>query len=238
MMDLTCQERSSDNPLVERIWYNQTDAASPFLSIAQYHWEIVVSRIEGKTSVTLRGPETRASIAHCPPEAEFIGIQFKPGVLMPRFPAGDMTDRRDVNLPNASSQSFWLNGSAWEFPTFENAEGFVARLLREDLLHDEPMVRDVLLGRPVMMSLRTVQRRFVQTTGLSHSTIAGIQRARKATQLLKNGLSILDVVYQMGYADQPHLTRELKRFVGQTPAQIIAEGREKRLSFLFKTESF
>ena len=27
--------------------------------------------------------------------------------------------------------------------------------------------------------------------------------------------------YHAGYADQPHLTRSLKRFIGQTPAQIL-----------------
>jgi methylphosphotriester-DNA--protein-cysteine methyltransferase len=38
--------------------------------------------------------------------------------------------------------------------------------------------------------------------------------------LLRQGASILDTVYQAGYFDQPHLTRALKRFTGQTPAQI------------------
>jgi AraC-like DNA-binding protein len=33
-------------------------------------------------------------------------------------------------------------------------------------------------------------------------------------------VSIGDVVYQAGYADQPHLTRSLKRFIGYTPAQL------------------
>jgi AraC-like DNA-binding protein len=32
--------------------------------------------------------------------------------------------------------------------------------------------------------------------------------------------SILDAVYHTGYADQPQLTRSLKHFIGQTPAQI------------------
>jgi AraC-like DNA-binding protein len=35
-------------------------------------------------------------------------------------------------------------------------------------------------------------------------------------------VSALDVARQAGYADQPHLTRSLKRFVGQTPSQIAS----------------
>ncbi|HEV8194086.1 MAG TPA: AraC family transcriptional regulator [Ktedonobacterales bacterium] len=41
-----------------------------------------------------------------------------------------------------------------------------------------------------------------------------------ATALLEQGVPISDVIYQAGYFDQPHLTRSLKRFMGQTPAQI------------------
>jgi methylphosphotriester-DNA--protein-cysteine methyltransferase len=47
-----------------------------------------------------------------------------------------------------------------------------------------------------------------------------IERAQQAAALLEQGVSLLDVVYQVGYADQPHMTRSLKRFIGQTPAQI------------------
>jgi methylphosphotriester-DNA--protein-cysteine methyltransferase len=65
-----------------------------------------------------------------------------------------------------------------------------------------------------------------------------IERARYATTLLKQGVSILDSVELAGYADQPHLTRSLKRYIGQTPAQIISESREKGLSFLFESDPY
>ena len=51
----------------------------------------------------------------------------------------------------------------------------------------------------------------------------------------KRGLSILDVVYEAGYFDQPHLTRSLKYYIGQTPAQIMDRSRSQQLSFLYKT---
>lgn len=38
--------------------------------------------------------------------------------------------------------------------------------------------------------------------------------------LLHQGTSILDTVYKAGYYDQSHMTNSLKRFLGQTPAQI------------------
>jgi AraC-like DNA-binding protein len=52
---------------------------------------------------------------------------------------------------------------------------------------------------------------------------------------LKQGVSILDTVYEAGYFDQAHLTRSLKHLIGQTPAQIIRA--EQQLSFLYNTDS-
>jgi methylphosphotriester-DNA--protein-cysteine methyltransferase len=71
---------------------------------------------------------------------------------------------------------------------------------------------------------------------LTHSTIRQIERARHAAVLLRQGLSILDVVYEAGYFDQPHLTRSLKYFIGQTPTQIMEKGGPEQLSFSYKTE--
>lgn len=73
----------------------------------------------------------------------------------------------------------------------------------------------------------------MRTTGLTHGAARRIERARYATTLLQQGVPILDAVHEAGYFDQPHLTRSLKRFIGQTPAQIM--GKAAQLSFLYKT---
>jgi AraC-like DNA-binding protein len=182
---------------------------------------IVVTRYRGKATLTLRGPETKVTpMDYTWTGAEFLGIDFKLGAFMPHFPPGKLLNQQDVNLPEASRQSFWLHGSAWQFPDFENADTFVNRLLREGLLVHDPVVDAVVQGHPQELSLRAVQYRFLQATGLNHRTVQQIERARFAATLLEQGVSILDTVYQAGYFDQPHLTRSLKRFLGQTPAQI------------------
>jgi methylphosphotriester-DNA--protein-cysteine methyltransferase len=85
--------------------------------------------------------------------------------------------------------------------------------------------------------LRTAQRHFLRTTGLTHGAVRQIERARRATTLLQDGVSILDAVHEAGYFDQPHLTRSLKHFIGRTPAQIMDRNRSGQLSFLYKTAS-
>ena len=83
-----------------------------------------------------------------------------------------------------------------------------------------PVVDAVLHGQVNARSLRTAQRHFVRTTGLTHGAVRRIERARYATNLLQQGVPILDALHEAGYIDPPHLTRSLKRLLGQTPAEI------------------
>ena len=170
--------------------------------------------------MTIRGPETKATPMDFSEGAEWVGIDFKLGTFLPHLPPAVIRDLNDVNLPEASGHSFWLCGSAWQFPTFENADTFVDRLVREGLLVRDAVVDAVTKGQPQALSPRSVQYRFVQSTGLTQRTIRQIERARHAAARLMQGVSILDIVYEAGYSDQPHLTRALKRFIGYTPAQI------------------
>jgi hypothetical protein len=213
-----------------------SERAGTFLSIAATHWEMVVTQHKGKTTLTVRGPETKAATLDCPAEGEWLGIRFKLGTFMPRLPARNLLDRRDVTLPEATDRSFWLNASAWEYPDFENAEIFVNRLVHDGLIAVDVAVDASLQGHRQELSIRSAQRHFLQATGMTQSTIRQIQRARHATNLLKQGVSILDTVHETGYFDQAHLTRSLKYFIGQTPAQIIRA--DNQLSFLYKTGSF
>jgi len=232
----TFDERPSDSPFVERIWSAQSERVGDFLSVAASQWEMVVSTYRGATTLTVRGPETKATSMHVNlVGSEFFGIVFKYGAFMPHFPVGNLVDR-DLDLPDASSKSFWLDGSAWQFPTYENADAFIEKLVREDLLICDPIIGPALRDEPQELSPRSIQRRFVQATGLSQSSIRKIERARYATMLLQEGTSILDTVEQAGYSDQAHLTRVLKYLIGKTPAQIINKSEPQQMSLLFKTE--
>ena len=224
-MNLNFEGRESDSPFVEMIWRTQSERAGSFISVAESHWEMVVTNYRGRTTFTVRGPETKATLADFPAEAEFFGIVFKLGTFMPHLPVCQLRDRNDITLPEATNQSFWLLGAAWQLPDYENADTFIDQLVRDELLVRDPVVNAALQGQGNGLSSRSVQRRFLRATGLTHSTIDQIQRARQAMELLQNGVSILDTVDMADYADQPHLTRSLKRFAGQTPAQIVRPGQ-------------
>ena len=83
--------------------------------------------------------------------------------------------------------------------------------------------------------MRSAQRRFVRATGITYAAYRTIERARYATNLLREGVPIIDVVHRAGYYDQPHLTRSFNYLIGQTPSEVARATRQ--LSFLYKTTS-
>ena len=234
-MLITFADRPSDSPFIERVWRSHSDRAGVFHSMAACHWVMVVTRLEGKAFLTVRGPETKATMAELPAEGEWCGALFKLGTFMPSMRCADLRDRNDVTLPNATKRSFWLNGSAWEFPTFENMETFVNRLVRSGLILSDRTVERALRGELQSVTERTEQRRVLRVTGLTRGAIHQIERARRATLMLTQGTPILDVVHEASYYDQAHLTRSLQRFAGQSPAR-IARG-EEQLSLLYNTDT-
>ena len=161
------EERASDHPFVEKIWRCHSDRGDTFLSVAASSFEMAITRLGGKSFLTLRGPETAATTLDCPAEGQWICIRFKPGTFMPQFLPGSLRDHQDVMLPPATAQSFWLNGSAMEYPGFDNAETFVRRLSKSGILSRDPIVQDTLLRRPRELSLRSAQRHFLRSTGVT-----------------------------------------------------------------------
>lgn len=218
-MDLDFEYRHLQTPLIRLLWQTQSERAGGFISQADAGWEMVVTKYLGQTFISMRGPETKASYAEYPEGAEFFGIQFNLGVFMPHLPLNSIMDRNDDLLPLACHQSFWLNGETWEIPTFDNVDTFIRRLIRKGMLVQDDAVIAMLRGHNPYLSPRSLQRRFLRATGLPYKTILQIQRAQQAAELLTAHRPILDVVHELGYVDQSHLTNALRRFIGKTPAQ-------------------
>ncbi len=88
-MELVCDVRSANSSLVEMVWHTHSERAGTFTSVAVSNWEMVITTFNGKTMITARGRETKASEADFPADAEFFGITFKLGTFMPHLPLGN-----------------------------------------------------------------------------------------------------------------------------------------------------
>jgi hypothetical protein len=198
---ITCQERGSDSPYVESIMHGRTLSEDSPTRPAECHWHMVFVKKDGEVRVVFVGPWTTAGVVHYAEGAEILRIKFKLGAFMPHLPIGRFRDTETI-LPGASSRSFWLKGSAWEFPDHENAQTFVDRLVRNGVLVRDPLVDAVLRGRLQGLSPRTVRYRFLRATGLSQGRIRQIERAQRAATLLQRGNSISDAVHEVGYLER------------------------------------
>jgi hypothetical protein len=198
--------------------HSEPEPEGGFMSVAVTNWEIVVTRQAAGTWLTVRGPESKASPAPIPADAEFFGIQFSLGTFLPQVDMRRLADRSWTLPPASDTSFFWLDGSTWELPGPGTADVFVDRLVRAGLLVHDPVVPAAMHDDVEGLSTRSVERRVARATGLTRGTIRQVRRAERAVELLDRGVPALEVTRRAGYADQPHLTRSLKRFVGQTPS--------------------
>jgi AraC-like DNA-binding protein len=233
-MTLEIEDRSSESPYVERVWRSRSSEVDPMMSIATSRWALVFWERAGRTNAVVIGPESHASHAPVPEDAVFFGIDFALGTTIPRLPLGRLVDG-SLEIPDTTSRSFRLHGSRWHIPSYDNAEAFVRRLVREDILARDALVADVASGSAPDLSARTVQRRFLAATGLTHDAVRQVDRARRAAVLLRDGFATSQVIERCGYYDQPHLARSLRRFIGHTP-KVLRDGRSTEpMSLLYKT---
>ena len=231
-MFLSFEDRPSSSPLVESIWRSRSTTGGLFHSMAEGNIELVVTRLPGLTRVTLRGPVTKPTQALCPPDGEWLAIRFRAGTFLPYVPTALLLDHRSLDLP-MNGDRFCLQGSMWAIPSFENAECFVARLARAGLITLDRMALAAFEADTREAGLRSIQRHFLKSVGMTYARYRQIERARHAVALLRSGRTIQDTSHDAGYFDQAHMTRAFKTLIGQSPLKVLRQ--EAQLSFLCNT---
>jgi len=90
----------------------------------------------------------------------------------------------------------------------------------------DDIVERVAEGSPRAITQRSLQRRFQKVMGITPKCLAQVDRAHRAVNLLRTGravAAVADVAFALGFADQAHLTRSLKQWIGKTPGAIARE---------------
>jgi AraC-like DNA-binding protein len=221
-MSFVVEGRTSDSPYLKTITHGYTAGNGTVIRPAETHWHMVLMRHLGEARLMVVGPWATSGEVSFGEGAELLWIKFTLGTFMPHLPTKTILNS-EISLPGATSRSFWLNSSAWEFPDHANVETFIERLVRKEVLVRDPVIDSALQDQQPDIAERTIRYRFLRATGLTQSHIRQHERALQAARLLQQGVSILDTVYEAGYYDQPHLTRALKQFLGHTPAQIATQ---------------
>jgi AraC-like DNA-binding protein len=179
--------------------------------------------------VTVAGPDTTGSVS--PHEGEpFVGLRFRPGIL-PRLLGVPASELRNDRVP--------LRELRAGFPRRGSLVDLAATLLVEEPRPETapwslPLLRHIteslaarapvtMLAHEVGWSSRTLQRQCTAVYGYGPATLRRILRFRRAVALLGEGLPSADVAARAGYADQPHLHREVRDLAGMPLASLRQE---------------
>ncbi|MFB9236476.1 helix-turn-helix domain-containing protein [Plantactinospora siamensis] len=93
------------------------------------------------------------------------------------------------------------------------------------------VARGMAAGRPVAavaaevgLGERQLHRRSRELFGYGPKTLARILRLRRALTLVYAGVPVAEVAFRTGYADQPHLSREVRALAGVPLGALTAGG--------------
>lgn len=192
-------------------------------------------------STAVIGTMTQALLVRSRGAVDLLGVRFRPGGLAAFLAcdAAELTDGR------AELTSFWGASAAelWERLAESGMAGRI-RLLREFLearasgpgdLFIQHCVRRIeavhgdlrmaQIEKSTGLTLRQIERKFSRQLGISPKMFARVVRFGAVTAAAKRAPAPDwgRIAADLGFADQPHLTREFKAFAGLTPVGYHAE---------------
>jgi AraC-like DNA-binding protein len=177
--------------------------------------------------VVVAGPDSSAYLSADDPEP-IGGLRFRPGVLprLLRVPASELRNRRvalEDLRPDAAAGT--VSGAAARLlattPSRETAPWSVAQL--------NAVTSRLAAGAPVgsvadefNWSPRTLQRQSAAVYGYGPATLRRVLRFRRAVGMVRAGLAVPEAAARAGYADQPHLYRDVREFAGVPLTQLCS----------------
>jgi AraC-like DNA-binding protein len=210
---LIWRERTSKSDFITSVWYCNALLATTHRVLADACISLVLVKVKDEVRVVLRGPQTQPYNEFLEAGYECVAIRLQPGAFIRGFSAQGFINS-SLALPADTEARFWFEGAHLKFPDFDNVELLIDQLHALGYLQYE-MPDDVKA-----LSARSYSRFVKRTTGLSPYRLRQLQRTHQALRLLKQGMPSTMVAAELEFADESHLIRVLKQFLGYTPKQL------------------
>lgn len=211
--------RSSSHPLVDTIWTTKNTSDGIYSATPDGSWDLIVLiQPDNSKHMMITGQATKPMDVPYQKDTSSVVISFARGAYIPAY-AGKLVDSFEL-LTNADAEHFILCGKTFRFPTYETAEELIEALVESGLLLADPVIYSRDESSSWAASKRSHQRHFAKHTGMSEKSFKQIERARSAVRQLQDGKSPRDVAADVGYSDQPHLARSLRKIMGVTPSDV------------------
>ncbi|MFE3165661.1 helix-turn-helix domain-containing protein [Streptomyces sp. NPDC059224] len=177
---------------------------------------------EGRLLVA--GPDTRAYVTEGA-RGVWVGLRFHPGTApaVLGVPAHELLDRRveltDLWPPAVVRRLRGRVGAA------ADPAAALERIALERDVPADPLLKRLVealdAGRPVGavadelgLGARQLHRRSRDAFGYGPKTLARVLRMQRALSLARSGVPLAETAVRAGYADQPHLSREVRELAG------------------------
>jgi len=99
---------------------------------------------------------------------------------------------------------------------------FVSKLYNTIELHlDDPQLGPEMLADEVAMSIRTLTRKLNALAGISPARLIRTYRLRRATEMLRNGCSVAEAAFGVGYDNPSYFATAFKDQYQQTPSEYL-----------------
>jgi AraC-like DNA-binding protein len=215
---LLWRERNPELESIASVWAIRAAVIMERIVPADPCISIILVQSDASAEVIIRGPETAPRSEILLPGYTWIGIRLLPGVRIKNVPTQQLTDSFRI-LPADANGQFQFEGTLLQFPSFSNAEELIKQMrdlgyISGKALNDQGSPRQVI-------SSKSYSRFVKRNTGLPPYKLHQLQRISDALGLLRQGMSAASVASELGFADQAHLTRAAKQFLGYTPKELL-----------------
>jgi hypothetical protein len=211
--------RSSPHPWIDTIWRTISIEDGIYRATPDGSWDLILSYgPDGKPTLWLTGQATE------PVDVPYLGgshavvVSFAAHVFLAS--EKQVLTGATVRLLPVKGDHFVLAGVELPLPTFDDAEALVDKMIAAGLLQSNDLVAKAFSANPKAASKRSVQQHFKTTTGITQKDFEQIRRAQEAVRLLKSGVSAAAVATDLGYTDQPHMIKSIKKIMGHLPSNL------------------
>lgn len=228
-------ERAAPPGLGLAVAWEQTVApdAAPHVQRVVPDGQIDLIWFAHEAELVVAGPDTGPQLTEVPPGGRLIGVRFHPGLATPALglPADAVRNGRiplhDLWGPEADALTAHLAATHPEaaFAGAARVQGILAgavadRVRRADPA--DPIVPALVTGGESVremagrlgLSERQLRRRSLAAFGYGPKTLQRILRFQRALRLFRAGRPAAEVAYEAGYADQAHLSHEVRELAG------------------------
>lgn len=211
--------RPSPHPWIDTVWQTVCLSDGVYSATPDGSWDLIRSiSPEGDSVMFLSGQATEpVEVPYRDGESSVV-VSFSAHVYL----AQDKEPRvgPEIRMLPVEGETFLLDGVELPLPTFENVEPLVDTMIAAGLLLSDDLVARAFSETPKAASARSAQLHFKRTTGITQKSFQMIRRAQEAVRRLKAGEAPAGVAVDLGYTDQAHMIKSIKKIMGALPSNL------------------